>query len=207
MNTLDSNTREAVSAVQSFFLALRCWIARRRILISNICFTVLIVFNLTILKTEPNNPFAVLQWKSALGTSLVLAGLGIRSWSAGTIRKYDSLTTVGPYALVRNPLYVGSFLLMFGFAVLLNDINSILFIAGPMFLLYWSQVHVEEKYLSARFPQEWESYASTPRFVPYKYSALWCSGWSRTQWRNNREYQAILGSIVGIAGIALMHWL
>ncbi len=208
MNIVNNSANELAMPTSSpWLVALRRWVARRRIAISNVCFTLLIAFNLAILQTRPNSPWALGEWKSALGLALVVLGLGIRSWSAGTIRKHDSLTTIGPYALVRNPLYVGSFLMMFGFATLLNDTLSLIFVAGPMFVLYWSQVKVEEKYLAGRYPLDWENYAnSTPRFIPYKYSSKWRSGWSKAQWLSNREYQAILGSLVGISGIALLCW-
>lgn len=188
-------------------VSLRRWVARRRIAISSVCFTVLIVFNMLILQTRPNNPLALGEWKSALGMALLFFGLGIRSWSAGTLQKHESLTRIGPYALVRNPLYVGSFLMMFGFAILLNDVLSLLFIAGPMSFLYWYQVKGEEQHLSAHFPQDWSNYAnSTPRFIPYKFNSMWRCGWSRAQWLRNREFQAILGSVVGVVGIALVAW-
>ena len=39
-------------------------------------------------------------------------------WAAGTIRKNRVLTTHGPYAFTRNPLYFGSFIIGIGFGVL-----------------------------------------------------------------------------------------
>ena len=42
---------------------------------------------------------------------MAAVGLWIRGWSAGTIHKDEELTTTGPYAFARNPLYVGSFLI------------------------------------------------------------------------------------------------
>ena len=42
-----------------------------------------------------------------MGAVLVALGLWIRAWSAGTIHKDEELTTTGPYAFTRNPLYMG----------------------------------------------------------------------------------------------------
>ena len=38
-----------------------------------------------------------------------MLGLAIRSWSAGFLIKDEKLTTDGPYALIRNPLYLVRF--------------------------------------------------------------------------------------------------
>ena len=48
-----------------------------------------------------------------LPISLALVGLGevIRIWAAGHLRKEQVMTTGGPYRSIRNPLYLGSFLI------------------------------------------------------------------------------------------------
>lgn len=43
----------------------------------------------------------------ALGAIVALLGVATRAWAAGTIRKGHVLATLGPYARVRNPLYLG----------------------------------------------------------------------------------------------------
>ena len=57
---------------------------------------------------SPTSPSIL--WGLALG----LIGLLIRAWAAGTIQKEEQLTTTGPYAYTRNPLYIGSLLLGVG---------------------------------------------------------------------------------------------
>ncbi len=188
--------------------AIRLWVARKRIPISIVCFTTLVVINLTILDTSPSHPLAVWHWNVALGQLAILAGLAIRSWSAGTLHKHKQLTTVGPYALVRNPLYLGSFLMMYGFAFIMMDWLSLLFIAGPMTVLYYFQVKHEEKHLANAFPALWPAYtARTPRFVPYKLNTNWRCGWSMSQWLRNREYQAILGVSIGLIGLLVLKFM
>src|SRR5690606_23242257 len=49
-----------------------------------------------------------------IGASIAGAGLLLRAWAAGTIHKEEDLTTSGPYAFTRNPLYLGSFLIGIG---------------------------------------------------------------------------------------------
>ena len=83
-----------------------------------------------VLRTQPIMPFNLNQFGSVLGTGMALAGLAIRSWAAGTLHKMKELTRSGPYAMVRNPLYVGSFFMMFGFCALIADAHTIWIIAG-----------------------------------------------------------------------------
>ena len=53
------------------------------------------------------------------GAGLVVAGLGvaIRSWAAGYLIKSKALITGGPYAYVRNPLYLGRVLIGTGMCI------------------------------------------------------------------------------------------
>lgn len=134
--------------------------------------------------------------------ALLTLGLAIRSWSAGTLMKSRQLTTSGPYAVVRNPLYVGSFMMMLGFCLLCRDIPTTVFVFGPMALLYWVQVQFEEIRLAKLFPDTWQQYRqATPRFIPSKLQRLSLRGWSWREWMDNREYKAVSASVVGILGI------
>ena len=53
----------------------------------------------------------------ALGAVLAAFGVAVRGWAAGCIRKERELTTAGPYAHTRNPLYLGSLLIGLGVTV------------------------------------------------------------------------------------------
>lgn len=154
------------------------------------------------MRTIPRNPLALTSLGSLLGSGLLLIGLVVRSWSAGTLNKARELTMVGPYSLVRNPLYVGSFLMMMGFCILCRDWPTMFFVAGPMSYLYWKQVRLEEENLSRAFPKHWAEYVGrTPRFVPVRLSRDVVGGWSWAQWRRNREYQAIVASLLGVVAV------
>ena len=54
----------------------------------------------------------------AIGLPLGIPGLMIRAWSSGLIRKNKALAQDGPYSMVRNPLYLGSFVAGCGVAVM-----------------------------------------------------------------------------------------
>ncbi|MCA9192329.1 MAG: isoprenylcysteine carboxylmethyltransferase family protein [Planctomycetales bacterium] len=179
------------------------WLVGRRITVSLACFTILIAFNLFVLHLFPLDPLG-LSPLSNLGTGLVLVGIVIRSWAAGTLHKSRELTQIGPYALVRNPLYVGSFLMMFGFCVLLRNWLALAFAVGPMSVLYWYQVRAEEKNLQKWFPEQWDAYvARTGRFLPIRIGGRMLEGWTYRQWLKNREYRACGATIMAIVIVSM----
>ncbi len=112
---------------------------------------------------------------TALSATLVLAGELLRIWSVGhsgtTTRakslKAPALATGGPYAVVRNPIYVGNFLLGLGF-VLLTRIGWVIALYVLFFAFqYRLIVSIEEEFLEGKFGDEYRTYkARVPRFVP-----------------------------------------
>jgi len=59
-----------------------------------------------------------LRWWFWAGFALVILGEWVRMWAAGHLVKNKVLTVTGPYAYVKNPLYIGTFLCMTGFAIM-----------------------------------------------------------------------------------------
>jgi protein-S-isoprenylcysteine O-methyltransferase Ste14 len=176
----------------------------RRVAISVGLFSLLVAFDMFVLGKPPHDVLAPGDPLAMVGLGLVLVGLLTRSWAAGALRKHKRLVVRGPYALVRNPLYVGSFLMMAGFCTLLGDVLTGCLVIGPMILLYWLAVRDEEKILARFFPDEWPAYAArVPRFVPRPALPQW-RGWSLRQWRRNHEFKAWLGA--GLALVALRVW-
>ncbi len=181
---------------------LAAWIVRKRITISMLAFTLLIAFNLLVRQTVPHSPAEISNPWAVFGLALVVCGVSIRSWAAGTLHKNGELTQIGPYALVRNPLYLGSFSMMFGFCVLMRDPLSAAFVSGPMLLLYRSKILAEEANLSQWFADQWPTYAqTTPRIIPRRLSSRMIGGWSLRMWWKNREYRALSGTIIGLIAI------
>jgi protein-S-isoprenylcysteine O-methyltransferase Ste14 len=56
------------------------------------------------------------RWNFWTGVAFCMASIWIRMWAAGHLVKNKVLTVTGPYAYVKNPLYIGTFLGMVGFA-------------------------------------------------------------------------------------------
>lgn len=180
--------------------------ARRRIAISLIGFISLASYNLLIRKTIPVNPFAFDDYRAAIAMVLMVVGLAIRSWSAGTLNKSREVTQHGPYAMTRNPLYLGSFLMMFAYCILLRDLALAAFVAGPMVGLYWLQVRFEEKRLLHLFPKDWPGYTTNvPRFIPTQIPADAFRGWTRFEWLRNREYKTVLATSTGVLAVFAWH--
>ena len=115
-------------------------------------------------------------WASgALAVVCIAAGEALRIWSVGhsgrTTRakslKAPALATGGPYAVVRNPIYVGNFLLGLGY-VLLTRIG---WVAGAYVLFFFAQysliVSIEEEFLEGKFGDDYREYKKrVRRFLP-----------------------------------------
>ena len=79
----------------------------------------------------------------------------------------ESLVQTGFYAHVRNPMYVGNYLIMLGFVLLYGSLWVYIVILPFFTLVYYSLVKNEESYLKERFDQEYEDYATkVNRFIP-----------------------------------------
>ena len=103
----------------------------------------------------------------AVGFAIALCGIFVRGWAAGAIRKNSELTTHGPYAFTRNPLYLGSFLLGLGVAIASGVIWILVVFVIFFAIVYGRTMRREETRLARLFGVEFERYASTvPRFLP-----------------------------------------
>jgi protein-S-isoprenylcysteine O-methyltransferase Ste14 len=180
------------------------FLIERRVAVSVALFAVLSTIDLVVFQRPPHDVLNLADPWSLAGVAFVLAGLLIRSWAAGTLRKYRRLITTGPYAVVRNPLYIGSFLMMGGFCALLGDWPILVLVMVPMIALYWLAVRDEEQVLAQAYPDQWPDYvARVPRFIP-RLTLPTREGWSLAQWRNNHEFQAWIGAAAGL--VALRAW-
>jgi protein-S-isoprenylcysteine O-methyltransferase Ste14 len=185
----------------TFRRRLLIFLIERRVALSVGWFSLLVAFDMLALAGRPYDVLNLASPAALAGLGLVMAGLVLRSWAAGTLRKYKQLITTGPYALVRNPLYVGSFLMMAGFATLVGGIWTSCLTIGPMIVLYWLAVRDEELVLASYFPDQWPAYAArVPRFLP-RLGRPSLEGWSLKQWRHNHEHNAWIGSLLALAAL------
>lgn len=106
--------------------------------------------------------------------ALVVVALGafIRMWSAGFLLKTEELATEGPYALSRNPLYLGSFLAGVGLCAFVHNLWLLLFFAATFAFTYGPQIRWEEQLLSREHGEDFRRYMrAVPRFFPVKWNA------------------------------------
>jgi protein-S-isoprenylcysteine O-methyltransferase Ste14 len=153
----------------------------------------------------PHNPFDLTDPASAAGMALVVAGLALRTAAAGALRKRGVLTVSGPYRMIRNPLYVGSYLLMVGFCAILGDAGDLAFVMGPLLVLYLLKVEREEYSLATQHGLAWVEYARrTLRYVPRRWSHP-LAGWQASLWRANREYRVGAATLAALVALAWWH--
>ncbi len=139
------------------------------------------------------------------GLILVLLGISLRSWAAGTIHKDRKLATYGPYTITRHPLYIGSFLMMVGFSIIIGDDENIWFVLIIFSLFYLPAIRKEELKLRRKFGEEWRSYVKrTSLLFPKKIPANILSRCSLEQWVKNREYRACAASLIILIALGLI---
>lgn len=149
------------------------------------------------------------------GGALAGAGILIRGWAAGFLRKNESLATCGPYAHTRNPLYLGSFLIGLGVTIAGNEIAFVLLFALFFLWIYLTVARREARFLEEKFGDEFRDYAEhvplfLPRPTPYRTPASGVEEvgeFTLEQYRRNREYEAVLGLAAGFVFLAFkMMW-
>jgi len=152
---------------------------------------------------------AAFAWLSAptpasLAVGLPVAALGvlIRAWAAGHLEKNSALAVSGPYAHVRNPLYVGTLTTALGLATAARELWLAVLFAASFLLVYLPAIELEEQHLRKLFPG-YEHYAELvpmlrPRLRPAPADGRFRFG----LYRKNREYEALAGFLAGIAYLA-----
>jgi protein-S-isoprenylcysteine O-methyltransferase Ste14 len=138
------------------------------------------------------------------GSCISLIGLLIRALASGHVTKNEQLTTSGPYAYTRNPLYFGSLALAAGFAIASRSWWIALIATAMFFAVYIPVIRSEEAFLQTHF-QDFEEYARHvprlfPRLRPYQ-SSINSFSWD-LYWKH-REYNAALGAAFMIAAMAI----
>ncbi|MBI9015644.1 MAG: isoprenylcysteine carboxylmethyltransferase family protein [Phycisphaerae bacterium] len=106
-----------------------------------------------------------------LGFAALISGIVVRISARGYktqwLKSHNTLVKSGPYALVRNPMYLGSFLIGLGLVTALTTIWMVPIYIIFYVLWYWPQIHLERNHLIIKFSQEYLDYEnSIPCFFP-----------------------------------------
>ena len=148
-------------------------------------------------------------WSVGAGAAIAAAGLCLRASAAGHVRKSAEITTSGPYAYTRNPLYLGSMIVAAGFALAARNLWVALILAVLFAAIYYPVIRWEEKYLTANFP-EFAAYSErVPRLFPkWRSQSAHPNAFSRELYLKHREYNALIGTAAMLAALAikLMWW-
>jgi protein-S-isoprenylcysteine O-methyltransferase Ste14 len=157
-------------------------------------------------------------WRSIVyGTIVAALGLMVRAAAAGYLRKDRELAVTGPYALTRNPLYLGSAILAAGFVVASHSWIAGLLVSLYFGIFYYAVMRNEEEDLRMRFGADFNAYATrVPLFFPNVFaggksqssaqsatSVEVNGGFSWAQYRRNREYRALFGAVGAMAMVCL----
>ena len=111
------------------------------------------------------------------GYFLAAAGIGLDVWAAFTMRRHHAnirpnraataLVTSGPFALSRNPIYLGNTILLVGAGLAFAIAWFLPMALLAAVLVTHLAIRREEAHLNARFGAAWRDYAArTPRWLP-----------------------------------------
>jgi len=114
------------------------------------------------------------------GLIILIAGQIVRLWAAGYIPSYRTekigapmLITSGPYALIRNPLYVGNFLIGIGWTFMAGWLWATVFIFVYVALYCYVLIPAEEDFLEKKFGFDYINYKKkVPAIFPRNISSL-----------------------------------
>ena len=124
----------------------------------------IILVSVFCLETSSNS---IIPYASNFAISLILLGLATRVYASGFVLKNKELSTTGPYAFVRHPLYTGNIMILIGLCLINGFFWS--FVTAFIFLWFYypTAIEYEDRKLKSLFPDTWEEWASmTPALMP-----------------------------------------
>ncbi|HME82373.1 MAG TPA: isoprenylcysteine carboxylmethyltransferase family protein [Candidatus Eremiobacteraceae bacterium] len=124
------------------------------------------------------------ELSATIGVIIALCGELLRIWAVGysgdttraDVVTAPELVTAGPYALVRNPLYVGNAIIAIGFTIAFTggipfaqSFWLLVFVLAIVIAVYAVVIPLEEEYLARTFGYRYTEYTTmVPRFIPWK---------------------------------------
>jgi len=156
------------------------------VLLKTIVFTVLVPGTVSvlvpywILSSESTAPLTRIRFPGYFGVLPIVLGTSIYIWCAwdftfaghGTPAPIDppkQLVVRGLYNYIRNPMYVGVFLVILGEALLFQSGALLVYALGAMLLANLFIIFYEEPTLQRKFGESYERYReSVPRWIPLR---------------------------------------
>jgi protein-S-isoprenylcysteine O-methyltransferase Ste14 len=144
-----------------------------------------------------------------VGMGLILFGflfrIAARGYKEEKCCNGHFLVQDGPYAIIRNPMYFGTFIIGTGIvAMLLNLWVFVIFVAG-FFMIYIPQMKKEERVLLERFGQTYKEYCDiTPKYIPrMDYLIMLHKHISLKYFWIKKEIASMIPVIIAVAGIEI----
>lgn len=135
----------------------------------------------------------------SIGLTIAIIGQLIRIWSAGYLHKQEEVTACGPFAYVRNPLYVGTLVMGLGYCIISAQWWAFI-VAYILYLgIHWPTILSEENYLSNKFGEEYIRYChAVPRLIPRLTPCreFPSAAFSRDLLMENHEYRSMIGMVL-----------
>jgi protein-S-isoprenylcysteine O-methyltransferase Ste14 len=145
---------------------------------------------------------AVLWLAHPTGNSLIAGGLvamvgeAIRIWAAGHVEKGREVTTSGPYAFTRHPLYVGSVIIGVGLGIASASVVVFVVVTAYLAITLTAAIATEEAHLTEKFGSAYPAYREGRAAGERRRFSI-------ARVMRNREYRAIVGLL---AAAAILAW-
>ena len=153
----------------------------------------------------------------SIGLTFILLGEGLRLWAnsyVGHVKvnwtkrwrgdsKIGQLVTAGPYAFVRHPLYLGTFLIGAGFGIIAGNVWFNAAALGFFLVVYRRKMAQEERLLGSEIGSPYLVYqAAVPRWVPTlkRYpNSQGCSSWQGIM--ASKEWKTLIWVLVVVLAL------
>ena len=162
-----------------------------------------------------------LAWTMLVGGCLAVAGELLRYWGvayAGSLTRVTGsvgapeVITAGPYAHVRNPLYVGNIFMYTGIGIMANALSPWLVVGAFVYFTfqYVEIVTLEEEFLAQKFGEQYNEFrrnvpAFLPRWIPYRTEAQ--SHQQPDWWAGLRSERRTLQAFCLVVALLMLFWL
>ena len=126
------------------------------------------------------------------GAVIATIGEAVRLWAAGHLEKGREVTTSGPYAFTRHPLYLGSTIIGVGLAVASASAIVAAIVLAYLAITLTAAIATEEAHLTQKFGAAYPDYREGRSTVERR-------RFSFARAMRNREYRAVAGLLIVMA--------
>ena len=143
-----------------------------------------------------------------IGLAVIVIGELVRIWASGHIHKSAEVTTTGPYALVRHPLYLGHLLVATGFSIVSDSMLAFIIVMISFFIIYMPTWKNEEKNLINLFGDTYVHFMEKrPALIPLRWSRGVSQGsFSWALVKQHREWNHVAVLAGGVLATLLLAW-